>query len=230
MILSFNKDSSLKDVTFVFNICKLLLVDVGAAPPISASFIIFSCLLVVNLFNGNFDLKMLSLYPTWKIVIRQIANNTLSCRYSCDSTLVASPSSVDLPQFDVDADVLARSPVGSVADLSTCVQSDVEECVDKGSVDNNSDAKSLESESVEQQTVDSPANGQSEISEVDIVVTSPRGTESVVTANEPDKVDGEEKEQETGNVETEETTESSEFVNSQGVTFKPTAETVDDAG
>lgn len=64
MILSFNKDSSLKDVTFVFNICKLLLVDVGAAPPISASFIIFSCLLVVNLFNGNFDLKMLSLYPT----------------------------------------------------------------------------------------------------------------------------------------------------------------------
>lgn len=143
---------------------------------------------------------------------------------------MASPSSVDLPQFDVDADVLARSPVGSVADLSTCVQSDVEECVDKGSVDNNSDAKSLESESVEQQTVDSPANGQSEISEVDIVVTSPRGTESVVTANEPDKVDGEEKEQETGNVETEETTESSEFVNSQGVTFKPTAETVDDAG
>ena len=51
-----------------------------------------------------------------------------------------------------------------------------------------------------------------------------------MTANEHDKVDGEEKEQETGNVETEETTESSEFVNSQGVTFKPTAETVDDAG
>jgi len=140
--------------------------------------------------------------------------------------MVTSPSSVDLPQFDVDADVLARSPVGSVTDLSTCVQSDVEENVDKNNVDNNSDAKSLES--VEQQPVADTANGQSE---VDIVVTSPRGTDTaVVTSDDAEKVDEDDKNVESEKVETEEKSESSEFVNSQGVTFKPTAETVDDAG
>jgi hypothetical protein len=133
-----------------------------------------------------------------------------------------SPSSVDLPQFDVDADVLARSPMGSVTDLSTCVQSDIEENVDKADVvnivsevdpTNNVDAKSVES-----------VDGSAVSTEVNIVVTSPRGSEAKVAE------DDEEEKTETLASPAEEKVESSEFVNSQGVTFKPTAENVDDTG
>lgn len=81
--------------------------------------------------------------------------------------------------FNVDSDVLARSPIGSVTDL-TQIQSDTE--CDSGSKD------------VVENTASTPT-------EVTVTVTSPKGTEY----NE-------------------------EFVNSQGVTFTPTAEMVDDAG
>ncbi len=91
-------------------------------------------------------------------------------------------------------------------------------------------------------------NGENGQTDVDIVVTSPKGTDTAVKeeAKEENNVEAEkvetsiennvEKEQvdtvtET-HVEKEESTEEekSEFVNSQGVTFKPTAETVDDCG
>jgi acetolactate synthase regulatory subunit len=100
-------------------------------------------------------------------------------------------------------------------------------------------------ESVDENVAQNGENGQTD---VDIVVTSPKGTDTVVKeeAKEENNVEAEkvetsiennvEKEQvdtvtET-HVEKEESTEEekSEFVNSQGVTFKPTAETVDDCG
>ena len=144
--------------------------------------------------------------------------------------MVASPSSVDLPQFDVDADVLARSPVGSVTDLSTCVQSDVEESVDKNDASATVGADASSADDVQQ-------NGEATSSEVNIVVTSPRGTDAVVTEDLKQVDDNQEEDEEKAAPEkpdpstpTEDKGESSEFVNSQGVTFKPTAETVDDAG
>ena len=177
---------------------------------------------------------------------------------SCDATLVASPSSVDLPGFDVDADVLARSPMGSVADLSTCIQSDNEDFADKINLD-NSDAKSLDSvdnkiDNFDTKSLDSVDQGLTSVdgatlskahadsidscqSDVDIVLTSPKGTKTSVKEEEEEDVKTENVEVESlptaeENVDKEnvDKNESSEFVNSQGVTFKPTAETVDDSG
>lgn len=91
-------------------------------------------------------------------------------------------------------------------------------------------------------------NGENGQTDVDIVVTSPKGTDTVVKeeAKEENNVEAEKVETSIENnvekelvdtvsethVEKEESTEEekSEFVNSQGVTFKPTAETVDDCG
>ena len=162
---------------------------------------------------------------------------------SCDATLVASPSSVDLPGFDVDADVLARSPMGSVADLSTCIQSDNEDFADKINLD-NSDAKSLDSVDQGLTSVDGATLSKAHAdsidscqSDVDIVLTSPKGTKTSVKEEEEEDVKTENVETESlptaeENVDKEnvDKNESSEFVNSQGVTFKPTAETVDDSG
>ena len=103
--------------------------------------------------------------------------------------MVASPSSVDLPQFDVDADVLARSPVGSVTDLSTCVQSDVEESVDKNDASVTVGADASSADGVQQK-------GDATSSEVNIVVTSPRGTDAVVTEDLKQVDDNQEEDEE----------------------------------
>ena len=194
--------------------------------------------------------------------------------------------------------------MGSVADLSACIQSDTEEfATDKINNVDNYDAKSLDS--IEQNdggeksdegltNVDGAKMSKSQVddvdtcqSDVDIVLTSPKGTTTTVMSedvaaekkigelletsfvmslfmfgyaffdfyktsfhfwscfsepvenenNAPDaavETENTSKEEtvERENVEnsTDDKNESSEFVNSQGVTFKPTAETVDDSG
>jgi hypothetical protein len=152
--------------------------------------------------------------------------------------------------------------MGSVADLSTCIQSDNEEVADKINAD-NSDAKSLDSgdnkiDNFDAKSLDSVDQGITSVdqgltsvdgatlskvhsdsvdscqSDVDIVLTSPKGTKTAVR-DEPEDMKTENAEKESlptaeENDENVDKNESSEFVNSQGVTFKPTAETVDDSG
>ena len=80
-------------------------------------------------------------------------------------------------------------------------------------------------------------NDENDQADVDIVVTSPKGTETVVNEEETEDNNIAEENLSENNVDKEESTkeensteDKSEFVNSQGVTFKPTAETVDDSG
>ena len=108
--------------------------------------------------------------------------------------VVSSPTSEVAPSFNVDSDVLARSPIGSVADLSQ-IQSDTECEGENKEVEN----KEQEIENKEIESKDAELSNQ-----IKVTVTSPKGTE-YAEKNE-------------------------EFVNSQGVTFTPTAEMVDDSG
>lgn len=149
--------------------------------------------------------------------------NNLSTEDNKSLDLTSSPATTDpvSPGFSVDADVLARSPTGSVTDLSQ-IQSD-NEC---------EPAENKENEPVDQpDSTKTPANEQeiSEVSEVKVTVTSPKGTEYNVDKEESKKTTDAkadvEKEDDDAKVASEK-----EFVNSQGVTFTPTAEMVDDTG
>lgn len=139
-------------------------------------------------------------------------------------TSLASSAVAD-NQFSVDHDVLARSPIGSVTDL-TAVQSD------DGGENESSIAKEEEKEGAAE---GGGAKSSESSQDVEITVTSPKGTvrqaeneereQEQEAVSEKDHVTIEEDEEVPGSPR-----ESSEFVNSQGVTFTPTAETVDDSG
>ncbi|TRY67573.1 hypothetical protein TCAL_07827 [Tigriopus californicus] len=113
---------------------------------------------------------------------------------------VSSPTVEAPPNFNVDADVLARSPSGSVTDLSVMPASPVESPLEEG-------PSSLP---------DMP----SESDPVAITVTSPKGTETPLGSPTPgpEEVPGEADANE------------SEFTNAQGVTFTPTVDAVDEGG
>ena len=98
-----------------------------------------------------------------------------------ESSLTATPGVTDsAPCFNVDSDVLARSPSGSVADL-TQIQSDTE--LDKSGdaiQESNSVIQESKQESTETKKHESVENGISEESEatkLTVTVTSPQGTE-----------------------------------------------------
>jgi len=122
-------------------------------------------------------------------------------------------------QFSVDTDVLARSPMGSVTDLTTAVQSDVEsqgpDSLPPATQDNEEPPPPEEKEDKES---------------VAITVTSPQGTET--TPASASKITGGRAEQAAADKEEIQRQEQpqQEFVNSQGVTFTPTTEVVDDSG
>ena len=135
----------------------------------------------------------------------------------------------------MDSDVLARSPSGSVADL-TQIQSDNE--VDK-SIDGNVEESNeivndavfkqesieVKEESLKKETAtDNDADKQETDlekldSKVAVTITSPQGTE-YPQGSPPTDPEAKEINDNT----------SEEFVNSQGITFTPTADMVDDSG
>ena len=135
-----------------------------------------------------------------------------------NASLVTSPSE---PQFNVDADVLARSPLGSVADL-TAVTSDNESTGGPESLPNQT---SIETEEKQAEDNDEKNNEQSK-ADLEITVTSPKGTERPA-ATSPEV--NEDKTEQASNEE-DNNLDSSEFVNAQGVTFTPTTDMVDEAG
>ena len=149
--------------------------------------------------------------------------NHLSSEDNKSLDLTSSPASTDpvSPGFSVDADVLARSPTGSVTDLSQ-IQSDNE----------GEPSENKANEPIDQpDATKNPANEQeiAEASDVKVTVTSPKGTEYNVDKDESKKTTDDkadlEKEEDGAKVASEK-----EFVNAQGVTFTPTAEMVDDSG
>ena len=103
-----------------------------------------------------------------------------------DSTLATSPTTNDsAPCFNVDSDVLARSPSGSVADL-TQIQSDSEmEKSVEGSVKEPIKQESIEAktESVQETAKQDCVENTEELEDenpsvkVAVTVTSPQGTE-----------------------------------------------------
>ena len=140
------------------------------------------------------------------------------------------------PCFNVDSDVLARSPSGSVADL-TQIQSDNE--MDKSTDGIIEESNEIVNDAVfKQESIeinkeplekDSTAENETEKEEADldkldakvaVTVTSPQGTEYPQGSPAPDPEASKETNAKT----------SEEFVNSQGVTFTPTADMVDDSG
>ena len=123
------------------------------------------------------------------------------------------PSSPDQPEKSfTTSQVLLRSPVGSVTDLSQ-VQSD-DETDTKTKVEDQNDEKEVKPN--EENNQDETESSVEE--KVKVTLTSPKGTETELNkSSQNEVVDDEQK-------------EASEFVNSQGVTFTPTAEMVDEAG
>ena len=133
-----------------------------------------------------------------------------------DTSGVTSPISAIPPKFNVDSDVLARSPMGSVADL-TAVQSDSE------GVAPSSGPASLEQPAA----VATEAQGETEVSgkpeqaedgnAVAVTVTSPNGTDRPAAAAEKqEETPSPLPPKESGDAATEE----SEFTNSQARIFR----------
>ena len=102
-----------------------------------------------------------------------------------ESSLTATPGVNDsAPCFNVDSDVLARSPSGSVADL-TQIQSDTE--LDKSTdaiqesnsviQESNVESKQESTETKKHESVENGMNEESEASKLTVTVTSPQGTE-----------------------------------------------------
>jgi hypothetical protein len=157
-----------------------------------------------------------------------------------------SPISSIPPKFNVDADVLARSPMGSVADLST-VQSDNESLGGGGGGGGGERVSGPLSANGDQENekakVDEAAVSAEDsievalaVADVAITVTSPKGTErrSPAGAEESLKADrngdceadASGKQLKDGN----DVIAESEFTNAQGVIFTPTADMVDESG
>lgn len=111
--------------------------------------------------------------------------------------------------------VLLRSPVGSVTDLSA-VQSDDETEVGISKNEAKIEENNEEDKNENQDETDK-VEDQEEEKVVKVTLTTPKGTESELNKNESESVAAKEE-------------NNSEFVNSQGVTFTPTAEMVDEAG
>ncbi len=164
---------------------------------------------------------------------------------SDDSALASSPTLTSNPseqQFSIDHDVLARSPMGSVCDL-TAVQSDGESqggpeslppvTAEKPEEPSTAIEKQHEVEKVQ------PIEEQSSSQGVGITVTSPKGTVTEVAEEKQDKTvkaaeeNGVQAEDKEVALEVSKSTTGGlkeEFVNSQGVTFTPTTDMVDETG
>lgn len=143
------------------------------------------------------------------------------------STLT-SPSN-DLPPatpvFNVDSDVLARSPIGSVSDLSTLGERNEETTKTINEIDKDTDI-----EQQNQNTIQNPTTT------VDITMTTPEGSSANVNTKSdktveqlpevPVKAKSESDELNSGRL----ADEDGNFINAQGVTFAQTVETVDEMG
>ena len=119
------------------------------------------------------------------------------------------------PQFNVDSDVLARSPIGSVADLSTVIQSD-SESIGTGGGGPESLPSQVNPEVTDAAKASSNTAAEGDDDNVGITVTSPQGTER--QHEEPAEKTEEEAASTPNDAETTAATEtiSSEFTNSQG--------------
>ena len=152
---------------------------------------------------------------------------------------ITSPSVEATPGFNVDTDVLARSPMGSVTDLSQ-IQSDNESVagenvVNKAAVETDQESigpKSLETTAQPQEeaapneatetdhaAVNKEQEQEQQESQIKLTVTSPKGTETDGKATPVAKAEASQVED-----------KDKEFTNAQGVTFTPTSEMVDETG
>ena len=155
------------------------------------------------------------------------------CPTDLDTSGVTSPISAIPSKFNVDSDVLARSPMGSVVDL-TAVQSEIEGVAPSSGPASLDPAMDAHSEVTETALEKSEREEDVQDASVAITVTSPGGTartDSPTTAAADEEKDEEKDEiptvplaKESGDA------EGSEFTNSQGVTFTPTADVLDETG
>ena len=147
-----------------------------------------------------------------------------------DASGVTSPISAIPPKFNVDSDVLARSPMGSVADL-TVAQNESEGIVpSSGPASLEDPSEEAQKEGTETAVEKSDLKEQAEEASVAITVTSPGGT---AHAEAPPKAAADDQKDEIPSEPSAKEhvdAEGSEFTNSQGVTFTPTADVLDETG
>ena len=157
-------------------------------------------------------------------------NNPESKSDTTSLSTLTSPST-DLPPvtpvFNVDSDVLARSPIGSVSDLTALEESNEQ------TIDTNGAMNIKTSVETDNQNLESNIG-----SNVNITMTTPEGSSATVNAKieEPivektpvNQVKQSSKEEENHDSK-KLTDEDGNFTNSQGVTFAQTVETVDEMG
>ena len=185
---------------------------------------------------GNSGQKVKSEVPNENADAANSSSTSNGCKDNQESksdttslSTLASPStelSPETPVFNVDSDVLARSPIGSVSDLTALEET-------------NEQSMNISSASIkETKSAPESQNLQTDLaSEVNITMTTPEGSNAVVKAKSdeivPDKaheiLDNEKSEGALDNSgRTDE--EDGNFTNPQGVTFAQTVETVDEMG
>ena len=159
------------------------------------------------------------------------------CQESTAGTTILNSSSASIdpvsPGFNVDTDVLARSPTGSVTDLSQ-IQSDTESEQPLSMKDASDETDNAVTDANIEKTVIAHEESSEEKRNVQVTITSPKGTEYATAVNNKDSSDLKDTKITAEKVEEDDAKKEAlpekEFINSQGITFTPTAEMVDDSG